>query len=569
MTSTPRFFKWMLWVHWRSLVSTTRGVNRRSVMLGTVLAVFIVTYLLLGYFLFYHGLRYLQNLPVIGVLIDQRILFLVLAFFFVMLIFSHLIVGYATLFRNRESAWLLTLPVPPELIYRWKFLEALVVSSWAFVFLSAPMMAAYGHVHGAGGLFYLLTALAYLPFLLIAAAAGSWLLILFVRLLSRWTLRPVHLILVGLLVLAGLMLLRPATTFDAVAAQEVLTFNQLLQHTRFTLHPLLPSYWLGTSIQAWTSQPMTTGLIYAGALTANGLMALLLTFAFAGRFFYGGWNALFTRQAVARHRKNASLAHRKPGLMERLFHTLPFPSRPVKALVLKDARVFWRDPAQWSQFTIFFGLLAIYILNLRNISYEYQSEFWSTLISFLNLGASALTLSTLTTRFVYPQFSLEGKRLWILGLAPIGLDRLLMHKFWISTVSSGLITLTLMVASSLMLELEAGKVVFFAITILIMSMSLSGLAVGLGAIFPNFREDNPSKIVSGFGGTLCLVISFFYVTAFIALMAYPSAAGLTRESGTGSSPAEWTAFASAILLSLAVLFIPMKIALRTVKNLEI
>ena len=39
-----------------------------------------------------------------------------------------------------------------------------------------------------------------------------------------------------------------------------------------------------------------------------------------------------------------------------------------------------------------------------------------------------------------------------------------------------------------------------------MSAALSGLAVGLGALFPNFKEDNPSKIVSGFGGTLCLVV---------------------------------------------------------------
>ena len=42
-----------------------------------------------------------------------------------------------------------------------------------------------------------------------------------------------------------------------------------------------------------------------------------------------------------------------------------------------------------------------------------------------------------------------------------------------------------------------------------MSGALCGLAVGLGALFPNFKEDNPSKIVSGFGGTLCLVASFF------------------------------------------------------------
>jgi len=35
-----------------------------------------------------------------------------------------------------------------------------------------------------------------------------------------------------------------------------------------------------------------------------------------------------------------------------------------------------------------------------------------------------------------------------------------------------------------------------------MCFSLISLCVGLGALFPNFKEDNPAQIVSGFGGTL-------------------------------------------------------------------
>ena len=70
--------------------------------------------------------------------------------------------------------------------------------------------------------------------------------------------------------------------------------------------------------------------------------------------------------------------------------------------MLKDSRVFWRDPAQWSQVMIFFGLLTIYVLNLRNVSFDLHSAFWSTMVSYLNLTACALTLSTLTTRFRLP-----------------------------------------------------------------------------------------------------------------------------------------------------------------------
>jgi len=55
-----------------------------------------------------------------------------------------------------------------------------------------------------------------------------------------------------------------------------------------------------------------------------------------------------------------------------------------------------------------------------------------------------------------------------------------------------------------------------------MTLTLTGLAVGLGALYPNFKEDNPSKIVSGFGGTFCLVLSFFYILGSVVLLALAS-----------------------------------------------
>ena len=49
-----------------------------------------------------------------------------------------------------------------------------------------------------------------------------------------------------------------------------------------------------------------------------------------------------------------------------------------------------RDPAQWSQFLIFFGLLAFYFANIRRLSYDGQTPYWRNLVSFLNLAVTAL-----------------------------------------------------------------------------------------------------------------------------------------------------------------------------------
>src|SRR5206468_45774 len=105
-----------------------------------------------------------------------------------------------------------------------------------------------------------------------------------------------------------------------------------------------------------------------------------------------------------------------------------------------------------------------------------------------------LTLSTLTTRFVFPMFSLEGRRVWILGMSPVGLRGVVLQKFWMSFIAASFVTVVLMMTSAMMLRLPWSRVLFFAVNTLLISAALSGLAAGLGALFPNFKEDNPSKI---------------------------------------------------------------------------
>ena len=110
----------------------------------------------------------------------------------------------------------------------------------------------------------------------------------------------------------------------------------------------------------------------------------------------------------------------------------------------------------------------------------------------------SLNLATLTTRFVYPQFSLEGKRLWIVGLAPLGLTRVVKTKYWLASIASLCVTLGLIWLSCHMLKLSPARTLYFGVAVTVMTFTLNGLAIGLGALYPNFKEDNPGKIVSGF-----------------------------------------------------------------------
>ncbi len=167
--------------------------------------------------------------------------------------------------------------------------------------------------------------------------------------------------------------------------------------------------------------------------------------------------------------------------------------RDLRALAVKDLRMFWRDTTQWGQSVMLFGLLGIYIINLRNFTHQLTSPFWVNLVAYLNLAACSLNLATVTTRFVFPQFSLEGQRLWIVGMAPMGLARVVKTKYWLASALSLAVTLTLITLSCCLLQMTWGRVAVFGAVVTVMTFTLNGVAVGLGVLYPNLKEANPEQ----------------------------------------------------------------------------
>jgi ABC-2 type transport system permease protein len=256
----------------------------------------------------------------------------------------------------------------------------------------------------------------------------------------------------------------------------------------------------------------------------------------------------------------------------------PARGRPLRLLLVKDLRIFRRDVSQWSQFVIFFGLLGLYFLNLR--SFHYNSAY-ASMVGFLNVAVVGLILSTFTTRFVYPMISLEGRRFWILGLLPVRRDQIVWSKFVFSLVGGAVPCTLLVLLSDSMLGLGWPMILQHELCCLVLCAGLSGIAVGLGARMPDLREASPAKISSGFGGTLCLVISSLFIMVVVLLGAAPTHLGLlARALGHDGDPSRrllaWTAgpggTAACLGTVLAVGFlaaaVPLRLGLRSFRRLE-
>jgi ABC-2 type transport system permease protein len=403
-------------------------------------------------------------------------------------------------------------------------------------------------------------------FIVLPGVAGAWLAILVGRFLDRrsFQITIVTTALILLALAAFWWKAQPAT--NALLGERTLAaLDQLLAKTRFTMFPFLPSYWLSAAVLQWAEGILRGAAFFALVLLSHTLFFGSLAFTRFGNVFYDTASAVQSRAqrgAGWRPFRTQRESPNSAGLLEKIFGRLFWFSRDGRALAVKDIRMFWRDTTQWGQSVMLFGLLGVYIINLRNFTHQLSSEFWINLIAFLNLGVCALNLASVTTRFVFPQFSLEGRRLWIVGLAPMGLARVVKTKFWLASVMSFGVTSGLIMLSCYLLKMTWDRVFFFGAVVTLMTFALNGLAVGLGVLYPNLKEANPNKIVSGFGGTLCFVLSSVYILASVLLLGF----GTTGWHGQAAWAAE--SILAFVLLSFFVGWLPLKLGLRQLKNFE-
>ena len=187
----------------------------------------------------------------------------------------------------------------------------------------------------------------------------------------------------------------------------------------------LPNWWLSSGLLEAAGNAWSEGVLFLALLIANALFFRELAGMFAARIY---------RRAYCEAAGLGSPPTRvQMGWFDRtLNRCLGFLSPPVRLILVKDVRLFRRDPLQWSQFLILICLLLLYFTNVHPVGYTIHVSQWVNIVSFMNLSVVGLLMSTFTTRFVFPLVSLEGRRFWLLGLLPLKRDSILWAKFLFS-----------------------------------------------------------------------------------------------------------------------------------------
>jgi ABC-2 type transport system permease protein len=497
-------------------------------------------------------------------------------FFFVltlMLMFSAAVILYGSLFRSREIAFLLTTPARTGRVFLHEFHDAVLLSSWGFVLLGSPALLAYGVVVGAPWHYYVLLAPYIVAFVCIPAAIGAIVCMLLVRYIPNR--------MVTVLVVVGTLLL----AFGVWLGWRVLTapnsnlltpdwFREILDRMQVSEVRLLPGWWLSTGLLSAAGSARGEGVRFLALMIANALLFRQLAL----------WIAEWTYREAYSGLSNKMLRRRRPHAMP-LDRFLAFLMRPVPATVrlmaIKDVRLFRRDPLQWSQVLIFAGFLIVYFLYVPSFTYDISAVGWVNMVSFLNLAVVGLLLSTFTTRFVFPMLSLEGRRFWILAQLGVRRETILWGKFLLAVCGAVIPCSGLVLLSDLTLRVSAFVVWSHQLTCVVLCLGLAGIAVGFGACLPNMREESPSRIAAGFGGTLTLVTSTLFILIVVLLTALPTHfylaaehAGKIRDFDGRGHLLSWFRWwwiagtVTSVVLGALVTLIPMRVGFRAFRKQE-
>ena len=480
------------------------------------------------------------------------------------LAFSGIVTALSTFFLSDDLRLLLAAPITARRVFHARFARTVGLSSWMVVVFIIPVLAGIGVGHCAPTAYYFVSVLAVTPFVIIPVAIGTAVTLLLVNIFPARRARDI-LMLMGLLFAGSLVVLlrmiQPEQLLRVESLPDITDFFATLQSP---VTPLLPSFWAAETVFA--SLQGRLDLLHLTALWTTALGLVVVLAAASERWHFAG----FSKAQEARKTRFTRFE-----LLTRATRLLPI-SVVRRHLLVKDLKIFLRDVSQWSQLLLLLALVLVYLYNFRVLDLDrnpYMSGMIKNIYAFVNLAMAGLVMATVCARFVFPAVSSEGAAFWIIRTAPIPLRSFLWSKFWTGLIPVFLLTELLTIAANHFLGVAPLLRVVAAVSVLLMSLALVGLATGLGARYPRFNADNPSQVAGSYGGVAFMIMAVLFMLTLIVLVGWPSSmylwyAANPRVTVPGYLTAIGAAcFVAALVLSLSTWWFGMRTGIRALEEM--
>lgn len=468
------------------------------------------------YIFFYRVLSYFRSVEGFGDVLTYKLLGMVFVTFFSILLFSNLITSLSSFFLARELDRIIAAPVSPRRLFYARLTETILDSSWMLALFSLPAFLAYGVVHGAGPVFYVMTVATLPPFMVLPAAIAIIITALLVNIFPARRTRDI-LILLSLVAVALLYLLfrllRPERLVNPQSFSDFMVFLAAMQTPDAAY---LPTTWATETLAALLGLHSGRPFFNYALLLSTAAVAAMASETVVNAIFLSGWSK-------AQEGRQARLTQRP--LWERALAvvTRPFPPQ-MRLLMSKEIKTFFRDTSQWSQLILLFALVVVYVYNFSVLplgTNPLVTFYFKNVISFLNLALAGFVIASVSVRFVFPSFSLEGKSYWITKSAPLTLRRLWWAKYWVNVVPLLILGEILVMATNTYLEVMPFMMWLSSATLFGMTTVIVALGLAVGAAYPKFDADNAAQVAAGMGGLIYMILCMSFIGAVVVLEAWP------------------------------------------------
>jgi ABC-2 type transport system permease protein len=431
-----------------------------------------------------------------------------------------------------------------------------------------PVLMAYAFVYRPGFGYYAALFHMGCASVIIAASIGILVTTVLVSLFPAQRTRDI-VILLSLFVIVCLYLLfrflRPEKLADPDAFFSMMQYISALSAPD---SPYVPTHWVTETLWAYLSRSAVKGHLFNGFLLWSTAVALVFVNVWtAGAVYFAGFSK---SQEAKRRRSGRRVLDLLTALVRRPL------SKDVASIMDKDIRAFFRDNTQWSQILLLAALVVVYLYNFSVLPLErspIRLEFLQNEIAFLNMGLAGFVLSAISVRFIFPAVSSEGEAFWIVRSSPVSNRRFLWSKYALYIVPLLVLGEVLIIFTNMLLHVTSFMMVLSSVTMFLAIFGIVALAVGLGAVYPNFKCQNIAQVSTGFGGLMYMIYSAMFIAMIVVLEAGPVYILFTANlRGTPISPIQWvfvgSSFAATLVLIALATYKPMKMGLEALHQYE-
>lgn len=513
-------------------------------------------------------LMYFQSVEVIGDLLAHHLLAMIFLIFFGLLVFSNVVTSLSNLYLCPDLEICHASPVSVEEVFLSRSFHTFIDSSWMVIVFGVPILMSYAYVYRPSSGYYIALVHMTVALALIASQIGVFVTMVLVRFFPAHRTRDLVMLLTVFVIIALYFLLRFLRPERLVDPEAFFSVMQYMSALKAPDSPYLPSHWISESLWAYLSGTGKQGKGFYPLLLWSTASALTVINIWVSEALYFSG---FSKSQEGRKRR----AGRR--ILEMLVRVVRRPlGNDLASILEKDIRVFFRDNTQWSQLLLLGALVIVYLYNFSVLPLEkspIRLEYLQNELAFLNMALAGFVLSAIAVRFIFPAVSSEGGSFWLIRTSPMSLKRFLWGKYALFILPMMVLAETLIMITNYLLGVSTLMMVISSVTMLVAVFAVVSLAVGFGALYPDFQSQNMAQLSTGFGGLMYMISSAFFIAVIVLLEAGPAyillAAGM---NGKPISSLQWVFIAASFLAVLAisglVIFKSIQMGIGAIERLE-